>query len=427
MSTLGKHTMIQKIGPKALGVLWTLAFAVGAWAVVQRLLLGHELANYGSYVVWGLWVSAYIYFIGLSAGAFLLSSLIYVFASKELEKIGKLSLLVAVVTLVMALLSIWFDLGHMERFYFIYTRPNFRSMMAWMVWLYTAYFLLLLAETWFALRADLARWSASDGWRRFIANLLLFGRTSLTERSQAWDRMVLRLLGSLGIPLAIAFHGGVGALFGTVVARPYWHTPLYPIMFLTGALVSGGALMTATVAFFWPKQDPKYAVMVQRLGQIVLMILLFDLLLEWAEFSIPMWYGVGPEYELLQKVLFGPFWWVFWVLHLLLGSLIPIVLLVTRAKKPFWVGIAGGLIATTFMAVRLNIVVPGLIEPQLRGLEEAYQNPRLLFEYVPSLFEWQVVLFIVSLGFGLFYLGYRLLPLVEPAPDSSRVKRGRAP
>lgn len=399
------------------GIGWGVAFVVGAWGVALRLLQGHESANYGSYIVWGLWVAAYIYFIGLSAGAFLLSALIYVFASKELEQIGKLALLTAVVTLIMALLSIWFDLGHMERFYYVFTRPSFSSMMTWMVWLYTAYFVLLLTELYFALRADLARWSLSDGWRRVVANLLLFGRRSLSERALRFDRMALRVLGSIGVPLAIAFHGGVGALFGTVLARPYWHTPLYPILFLTGALVSGGALMTAAVAFFWPKSDPKYTAMVQRLSMIVFLILIFDLILEWAEFSIPIWYGVGPEFELLQKVLFGPFWWVFWILHVLLGTLVPIVIFLTQRSKPLWLGVAGGLIAVTFMAVRLNIVVPGLIEPQLRGLEEAYRHERLVFEYVPSLFEWQVVLFIVALGFGLFYLGRRLLPVISVARE----------
>lgn len=399
------------------GIGWGVAFVVGAWGVALRLLQGHESANYGSYIVWGLWVAAYIYFIGLSAGAFLLSALIYVFASKELEQIGKLALLIAVVTLIMALLSIWFDLGHMERFYYVFTRPSFSSMMAWMVWLYSAYFVLLLVELYFALRADLARWSLSDGWRRVVANLLLFGRRSLSERALRFDRMALRVLGSIGVPLAIAFHGGVGALFGTVLARPYWHTPLYPILFLTGALVSGGALMTAAVAFFWPKSDPNYTAMVQRLSMIVFLILIFDLILEWAEFSIPMWYGVGPEFDLLQKVLFGPFWWVFWILHVLLGTLVPIVIFLTQRSKPLWLGVAGGLIAVTFMAVRLNIVVPGLIEPQLRGLEEAYRHERLVFEYAPSLFEWQVVLFIIALGFGLFYLGRRLLPVISVARE----------
>jgi molybdopterin-containing oxidoreductase family membrane subunit len=413
MSAFSERISLSKVGATLLGIVWLAAFAVGVWGVALRWLHGHEFANYGSYVVWGLWVAAYIYFIGLSAGAFLLSALIYVFASKELENIGKLALVVAVVTLVMALVAIWFDLGHMERFYYVFTRPGFGSMMTWMVWLYSAYFVLLLVELYFALRADLARWSVSDGWRRVVANLLLFGRRSLSERALNFDRTALRVLGSIGVPLAIAFHGGVGALFGTVLARPYWHTPLYPILFLTGALVSGGALMTATVAFFWPKSDPKYTAMVQRLSMIVFLILIFDLILEWAEFSIPMWYGVGPEFELLRKVLFGPFWWVFWILHVLLGTLIPIVIFLTQRSKPLWLGVAGGMIAVTFMAVRLNIVVPGLIEPQLRGLEEAYQHERLIFEYVPSFFEWQVVLFIVAFGFGLFYLGRKLLPVIS--------------
>ena len=402
----------KTVGFGVLGILWLLAFGWGLWGVWVRIFFGHELANYGSYVVWGLWVSGYIYFIGLSAGAFLLSSLIYVFASKELEAIGKLSLFVAVITLLMALISIWFDLGHMERFYYIFTRPNFQSMMAWMVWLYTGYFLLLLAENWFAFRPDFVRWANEEtGWRRAVAKVVLFGRTTEKAGSAALNRKTLRILGSVGIPLAIAFHGGVGALFGTVLARPYWNTPLYPIMFLTGALVSGGALMTATVAFFWPKDHASFIPILRRLGRIVLVLLVFDVLLEWAEFSIPMWYGIGQETELLRQVLFGPYWWVVWVLHIGLGVVVPLILLSEKPKNAKAVGSACALIAVTFMAVRLNIVVPGLVTPELEGLQHAFVDQRLVFSYVPSAFEWAVMSFIVSLGLALFLLGYKYLPV----------------
>ena len=115
-------------------VIWLVAMVWGLGGVFERLVHGHAAAHYGSYVPWGLWVSAYIYFIGLSAGAFLLSSLIYVFGMERLEKIGRTSLFVAAITLLMALLSIWFDLGHMDRFYKVFTQPAFSSMMAWMVW-----------------------------------------------------------------------------------------------------------------------------------------------------------------------------------------------------------------------------------------------------------------------------------------------------
>ena len=56
-----------------------LLFVVGFAGWYDRLVHGHLNANYGSVVTWGLWVAAYIYLSGLSAGSFLISSLVYVF------------------------------------------------------------------------------------------------------------------------------------------------------------------------------------------------------------------------------------------------------------------------------------------------------------------------------------------------------------
>ena len=71
---------------------WAVIAVIGIGGVIERFTHGHQAAATGSYVVWGLWVSTYIYFIGLSAGSFLLSSLIYVFGMRQLERIGRLSL-----------------------------------------------------------------------------------------------------------------------------------------------------------------------------------------------------------------------------------------------------------------------------------------------------------------------------------------------
>ena len=402
---------------KTLGiVIWIVLFAWGLGGVYHRFFGGRELANYGSYVPWGLWVSSYIYFIGLSAGAFLLSSLIYVFNVKALKKVGRMALFVAALTLMMALLSIWFDLGHMWRSYEVFTRPNFHSMMTWMVWLYTAYFLLILAELYFELRCDLSVLASRGGMLTPLYRLLSLGwkcpedDEGLSECKCKSDR-IMRILGSMGIPLAIAFHGGVGALFATLSARPYWHSALFPVLFLTGALVSGGGLILILIASTNIVISEEKVQILRTLGKMVLGLLVFDLVLEWAEFSIPMWYGVGHEHDLLMEVLFGQYWFVFWIFHILLGSAIPAFLLITKPKNPYAVGAAGGLIALTFLAVRLNLVIPGLITPQLEGLQNAYVDSRLRFEYFPSLFEWSVVAFIVALAFGLFILGSRILPL----------------
>ncbi|MGA7902795.1 MAG: NrfD/PsrC family molybdoenzyme membrane anchor subunit, partial [Terrimicrobiaceae bacterium] len=238
-----------------LWIAWIIIAAIGTFGFVERVFIGHTKANYGSYIIWGLWVSAYIYFIGLSAGSFLLSSMIYVFGVKRLEKIGRLALFTAIVTLMMALLSIWCDLGQMFRAYRVMTSPYFGSMMAWMVWLYTGYTIIMLVELWLAMRADLSLWQSEPGLRGLMGRTLSLSRGPLTPKQDASSKHWLKVLAIVGVPLAVAFHGGVGALFSTLSARPIWHTPLMPILFLTGALVSGGGLMAFVVAAFWPERN----------------------------------------------------------------------------------------------------------------------------------------------------------------------------
>lgn len=395
-----------------LGAVWLVAFAAGLYGLIQRMMSGHEQASYGSYVPWGLWVAMYIYFVGLSAGAFLLSSLIYVFGLRRLEPIGKLALVTATITLVCALLAIWLDLGHPFRFWKVYVNAQPTSMMAWMVWLYTAYFGLVLVETWFALRADLVVWGRKPGLPGLAGRILAFGSRDGSEGARERDHRVLRVLGTLGVPLAVAFHGGVGALFGVLGARPYWNTSLLPIMFLVGALASGGALLTFVVAYFWPDQKaPSYRELVALLGKMTLGLLVFDLILEWSELSINLYASIPAHAEAFRTVLFGQFWWVFWIGHLALGAAVPIALLALFPRAPKLVGLAGLLIAATFIGVRLNIVVPGLVHPELVGLERAYTDLRLTFAYVPSMMEFLVGLFVVAFGVGLFFLAQWLLPL----------------
>lgn len=356
--------------------LWTVAFALGLVGVWQRIAYGHTLAGYGSYVVWGLWVAAYAYFVGLSAGSFLFAALVNVLNVNVLRPLTRTAVFTALVSIAVALLAVLFDLGHMSRAFEVFTSPNFSSMMTWMVWLYAAYGIVLLALMWYERKGNAG---------------------------------MVKALYTVGIPVAIAFPGGGGALFATLSSKPYWHQPLYPIFFVVGALLSGAALLAVLAAVIWPDRSD----MLRVLGRTVLGLIALDLVLEWAEFSIPLWYGVSPEKEVLMQILTGRFWWVFWVVHILLGSVVPIALLVWRPHSAASVGIAGALTALTFLAVRLNIVIPGQVTPELRGLENAFSDHRLTFSYVPTTHEWLVLLFLVAVGLGALWLGFRYLPLIE--------------
>ncbi len=363
-----------------LGALWIVAFGLGLVGISQRLTSGHELAAYGSYVPWGLWVALYVYLMGLSAGSYLFSSLVYVAGVKRLEKAGKIALFTSLVALLAGLLTIWVDLGHPERFWRVFVGGQPTSMVAWMGWIYTAYLAVLVAQLCLALKGNQA---------------------------------ATRTVAIVGLVVAVMLSGGAGALFGVIGAKPYWNSALFPVLFIVSALASGGALLTFVVAYFLPRGGEEHSRAVTLLGQSTLGLLALYLVLEWAEISVNLWASIPAAADAYRAFLFGPFAWVFWGVHLIAGMALPIAILVLKGRSPLWAGAAGLIAAVSFFAVRLNIVIPGQTIPEVAGLEAAYIDERLTFAYVPSQMEWLVLAFVVSGAAALFYVGYRVLPLLD--------------
>lgn len=405
---------------RAFWILGAAFLLVGSYGWWDRLTNGHQDANYGSIIPWGLWVAVYIFFIGLSAGSFLISSLVYVFGMKKFEPVGRLALFTALVTLATALLAIWVDLGHMFRFWEVYLHPNFQSPMAWMIWLYTAYFLLLGVETWYLLRRDMVVASHGGGAKATVYRLLTFGTRKTSEESARRDRKIVKVLAAIGIPVAIMFHGGVGTLFGVVAARPGWNSGLFPILFLLSALVSGGALLTFVSAVFQDGLN-RYRDTVVALGQLVLAMLLLDVLFQISEILVVSYGAVPGHIAALKLMVSGPYWWVFWVWQIAIGTVIPIIILAAPTRRRAkWVAGAAGLIVVGFIGVRLNVVIPSLAVGEIQGLDAAITSPRVSTHYLPSLMEWLVTVSIVGLGMLLFGLGEHFLPaetLEAPASE----------
>jgi Ni/Fe-hydrogenase subunit HybB-like protein len=396
-------------------ILGLVLLVLGAFGLMDRLIYGHRHAAYGSEVTWGLWVAAYIYFIGLSAGSFLISSLVYVFDFKQFERIGRLALFTAVVTLLMALLSIVMDLGHMGRAWEVLLYANFKSPMAWMIYLYTAYFVVLLRELWLINHADFVAGMNEASRKGQIYRFLTFGNIDVSEEAISREKRQVKLLATIGVPLAICFHGGVGALFGVVAARPHWHSGLFPVLFILSALASGGALLTVATAIFQDGLN-RHRETVVLLGKLVLALFALDLLFQISELLVGL-YGAIPGHVAGIKLMFaGPFWSVFWGGQIILGTLVPLWLLVKKGSDASMVTYAAFLMALGFFAMRLNIVIPGMAVEEIAGMGRAFASPRMSVLYVPSLMEWLVTAGVVGVGLVLFGLGEKFLPRDKETP-----------
>ena len=143
-------------------ILLSLAIAglvVGSWGVISTLIYGKNATALGSYVPWGLWVAVYLLFLGLTAGAFLITILTYVFRVKIFAPVGPLAAFTVLVVIICEMIIISFDLGHVFRAYRLITSPGFTSMIFWMVVFTMAMLIIYLLECYYLLREKLIDWS----------------------------------------------------------------------------------------------------------------------------------------------------------------------------------------------------------------------------------------------------------------------------
>lgn len=391
---------------------WTLLSVValvGLAAIALRVFQGMSVTNLTSLIPWGLWVAFYIYFIGLSAGSFLISTMIYVFDIKRFEPIGRIALFSAFVALSTGLVFILLDLGHMERFWTVFINRSSTSVLEWEIHFYNLYLAIMLSELWLLMRRDLIRRSAQPGLTGLICRLLTFGSKDLSDESAANDMRMVKILGMLGVPVAIGVHGGTGAIFAVVKARPYWYTGLFPLIFIVSALASGGALLTFLYAYFGHK-DEQHASLVGALGKMVGGFLALDLVFMGSELLVGFYGGIPDHVAVYRAMMFGPFWYVFWVGQLLLGALIPLTLIFNKytGKISGWVGAASALIVLGIVGVRLNIVIPPFTVPLMPGVDTAYPLARFaVFEFKDwylAAFTVAIVVFLLAAGLLTRYL-----------------------
>jgi molybdopterin-containing oxidoreductase family membrane subunit len=394
---------------KNLIIVTIIGLVVGSWGMYQRLAYGHLPMNYGSFVPWGLWVAFDLFFLGLTAGAFLITILTYVFRIKLLANLGPLAAFTVLVTLMCEVIIISLDLGHPLRVYRFLITPNIGSMLFWLVVFIISMWVIYVPWFYFLIRGQLIVWG-NDETRtgHKVYRFLALGKTAYTPRDQERDHLRSRLLSYLSLPIGVIFFGAHGAIFAILHNRPIWNSAMLPLIFIMAALLSGGALITFLAYLYQP--DDK---LIQPLGRVILMILLTFLFLEALQLFVGYQSKITGIVTSLDLIVIGPYWWAFWIVHVLIGSLVPAFLLIRYSENSKMVATACFLIIITFLAVRLNYLIPDLAVYKLEGLQNTFFHQRLRTDYVPNINEWLVAVWVISLGLLTFLLGTRWLPVVQ--------------
>lgn len=353
---------------------------------------------------WGLYITSFMFFVGLSAGGLIISSVPKAFGIAGFGGISKVAVMSSIACTVAAIGMVVVDLGQPARLWELFAYSNLGSPLMWDIVVLGTYLILSCVYLWAQVRADA-------------------GKVSHTA---------LRVISVVALVTAVLVHSVTAWIFGLQQGREMWHTALLAPWFVSSALVCGTALVMAIAiglrkAGYLDLDQANIVKLAKLLGAFVLVDLYFfgcDLLTE----AFP----AGSGLEVVQMLIFGPLAPYFWVE--VIGCVLCAVVCLTPALRTNGLLVGASLLAIAaifckrvqllvggFQITNLGEMTPFANSMSITHWEGTMADAYAGMVYWPTPLEFGVTLGVVALGFLIFFLGLKFLPL-RPAEEVSPSK-----
>ncbi len=380
-----------------LGFLGCLLF-LAALAGIAVFWNGLWITNLTDLVPWGLWITIDLSSIALSAGAFSLCAAVYLVGLKRYQPIARTATFVGLIGYTMAMLALLLDIGRPDRFWHAMLYWNEHSLLWEVTMCVMLYLTVLLFES--------LPIFASFDWLRKRYPKLAEWMSHLHHYAP--------YLAIAGLCLSMLHQSSLGATYGVIKARPFWFKPEMSVLFMYSAIV-GGISLTLFASMLSTRLTSRARIndaLVERVAYFVGWALVGYLYFRfWDSLAQTYTYQPGRS-EGLHLMTKGTMAFNFWVGEMLLGTVTPLVLLLTpyTRRHPFWRMLALGLVALGVVLFRWDTNLSGelLLVSFLPGpLTVSYTS------YTPSLVEIITGSGVIAYGLLAFSLGVRYLKVVD--------------
>ncbi len=363
----------------------------GVTAYMIAYLYGFRLWGVNNSVTWGQLITVDFFFIGLSAGSLVVSSLVYVLGQERYKPIGRVAVFMGLLLMFGAMLTVLTDLGRVEK-----------------CWRLFMYFYLSNMKSMFGINGIF-----------YAGYLLLLGTYLVAALSGS---KLTKYIAPVAVLWAMLVHMGTGAIVGFIETRHVMYSPLKPIEFISAAFASGLALVMLlswlTLKFSKRPLDKEMFVSLGKMLAVLIIVLMVLVAVDKLTHFYP------PKREAVMFLIAGPWAWIFW-LQVALGYFIPLGILFNPwlRKKVGWVIAACAICVVGIFFERAAIIFPGLSQPleYYPGEIAGIWGARGGFLIMPA--ETLQTLGIVAVLGLLFVLGLKFLDLL-PAPSEGEHAQG---
>ncbi len=393
----------------------------GIFAYYRQLRVGLGVTGMNRPVFWGVYITNFVFFIGLSHAGTLVSAILRILGAEWRRPFTRLAEAVTVFSLPFGAGSILIDLGRIDRVGQVLLHARFQSPILWDVTAVSTYLISSVIFFYLALIPDIAmlrdRYPHAAAWRRRLYEVLALGWKGTAEQNHrlegimGWFAIYLSLL-------VVTVHTVVSWIFGMTIV-PGWHSAIIGPYFLVGAIYSGVAAVGVVAAvlrrvlglakYITPRHF-------NYLGQFLAALAIAWFYFTFAEVLTTI-YGSEPAHMAVFFAKFREeFSWAFFAMFFLCFLLPLPILAWRRTRTIFGVTLAGISINLGMWLERYTVIIPSL------------SRPRLPYEwgvYSPTWVEWSITAACFAGMILLYTLFAKVFPVVaiwelrEEAPEPS--------
>ncbi len=307
----------------------------GGYAYFRQLREGLVVTGMRDYIAWGMYITNFVFFIGISHAGTLISAILRVTGAEWRRPITRMAEAITVFALLVGAPMILIDMGRPDRILHILQHGRIQSPILWDVIAITTYLTGSLLYLYVPMIPDLALLrDRFSGWRGLLYRVLSLGWRGSAEQRERLERGVA-IMAVLIIPIAVSVHTVVSWIFGMTV-RPGWHSTIFGPYFVIGAIFSGIASILIAMALFRRAFRLEAYITPHHFRNLGLLLLALDLIYVYftlSEYLTGFYIGKHAEASVLASLFSGRFALLFWA-TVIVGFLLPAVMLTVPPLLP---------------------------------------------------------------------------------------------
>lgn len=398
-----------------------IAFMFGLFGLYMQITKGHVITGMRDYVVWGVYIVNFIFFMGLSYAGALVAGTLHLMKTDWRQPIMRMAEILTVVSLIIGPLFIILCIGRLDRLYYLVLYGRIQSPITWDVIAISTDLIGCILYLYLSFIPDFAKLRDFKelnvkSWRKKLYRILALGYEDLPEYNKILKQSK-NIMAAIIIAIAIIVYSVLAWIF-SVTLQPGWHSTIFGPYFVIAAVYSGTGVLIILMWIYRKIYHLEAYLTKSHFVKIGILLLILAAFFGYFTFSeyLTKWYGSESNDSILIDKLFSEYFWMF-IISNYIGVILPLVIIgIPKLRSINSITFAALVCVVALWFNRYLIVVPTLESPYL-----PIQDSRTEWlHYSPTWVELSTSIGCIALFCLLFTLASKFVPIIEVSGNTAK-------